>query len=424
MNRSFAVGWRQAFAMMMIMICTGMVASTYGIIAVPLAREFHSSRMTVMLAMTVMSVSTAILSPIVGGLLDRTSLRRIVALGLAGLVGGYLALSFVTSFTHVLVIFGLLFAGSQAMSGPIAGTVLLTRWFERRRGTALGIAVSGIAGGAIVFPPLIQFLLDTFAWREGLRVLALILLVCTTPAWLLLVNRPGDRGLHADGADAPPQTATAAGPGPVPSTREILGDPSFWLLGVVVTTVFAGMMGVITNLVPMARDLGVAANPAAFVVTVYAATGFIGKLGFAALGDRFNPRTLMFAVLALFGIGMACLTQAGAGYGVLLLGAGLVGIGGMMIPLQSFVTPLVFGPEVVGRASGLLRFVSLCGLLVTPPLFGFVFDRTGSYAAIFLAVAGLAAVAMLLVPKIRLHPRGGPPVERVSSQPLVAQANI
>ena len=84
----------------------------------------------------------------------------------------------------------------------------------------------------------------------------------------------------------------------------------------------------------------------------------------------------------------------------------LVGVGGVMIPLQSFVTPRIFGPAVVGRASGLLSFVTLCGLLVMPPLFGFIFDRTGGYSAIFIAVAALAALATLLVPRIRLHPRG------------------
>jgi MFS family permease len=78
----------------------------------------------------------------------------------------------------------------------------------------------------------------------------------------------------------------------------------------------------------------------------------------------------------------------------------------MMIPLQSFVVPRIFGPEVVGRVSGLLGFVNLCALLATPPIFGLVFDRTHSYALAFFAFAGLALIAMLLVPKIRLCPRG------------------
>jgi MFS family permease len=391
---------------MVIMACSAMVASTYGIVAVPLAQEFHPSRMVLMLAMTVMAAGSGLLSPFLGDLMDRVSLRKIIGVGVALLVGGYVALSFVTSFVQVIAVCGLFFAGSNILAGPMSATVLLTRWFDRRRGTALGMAISGIALGTVIFPLVIQGLFDAFAWRDGLRALALILLLCCAPALMLLVNRPEERGLYPDGAEAPPPAAQEATQGPPPSVGAILADPSFWLLAVVATTVLAGMMGMVTNVVPMARDLGVDANAAAAIVSVYAATGVVAKLSFAAIADRVSPRHLMFVVLAMFGTGMACLAEATTGYWLILVGAGLVGTGGMMIPLQSFVTPRIFGPEVVGRASGLLGFVSLCGLLATPPLFGLVYDLTGSYSAIFYVVAALAAVAMLLVPRIRLHPRG------------------
>jgi MFS family permease len=419
MTTSFAVGWRQVGASAVIMACSAMVASTYGIIAVPLGAEFHPSRMVLMLAMTIMAAGSGVLSPFLGNLMDKLSLRLLVGIGIALLVGGYLTLSLATSFTMVLVTFGLFFAGSNILAGPISATVLLTRWFDRRRGTALGIAIAGVAGGTVVFPMLIQFLLDSFAWREALRVLALILFLCCVPALMLLVNRPEDRGLHPDGAESPPPSARATAAGPPPSVGTILADPSFWLLAAVVTTVLAGMMGMVTNVVPMARDLGVEANAAAAIVSLYAAAGVVAKLCFAGIADRVSPRHLMFLVLALFGAGMACLANAASGYWVMLLGAALVGTGGMMIPLQSFVTPRIFGPEVVGRASGLLSFVSLCGLLAMPPLFGLVYDRTGSYSAIFFTVAGLAALAMLLVSSIRLHRRGAEPDGQMAPQPLL-----
>lgn len=420
MKRSFAIGWRQVGASAVIMACAAMVSSTYGIVAVPLAQEFHPSRMVLMLAMTIMAAVSGIASPFLGDLMDKVPVRRIMAAGVALLVGGYVALSFATSFTQVMAIFAIFFAGSNILAGPIAATVLLTRWFDQRRGRALGFAISGIAGGTVLFPPLIQFLLDSFAWREALRALALILLLVTGPAVAMLVNRPEDRGLHADGADAPPQAALTTGTALTMSTGAILSDPSFWLLAAVVTTILAGMMGMVTNVVPMAIDLGVKPAAAAIVVSVYAGTGFIAKLLFAAMADRMSPRMIMFAVLGLFGAGMACLAQAPMGYGVIIVGSGLVGIGGMIIPLQSFVIPRIFGAEVVGRVSGLLSFVTLCGLLATPPLFGAIFDRTGSYAPIFFAFAGLSVVTMLLVPRIRLHLRGtdiAPTALRAAAEP-------
>jgi len=405
MTRSFAVGWRQVGASAVIMACAAMVSSTFGIIAVPLAQEFHPSRMVLMLAITIMSAVSGVASPFLGNLMDKVSLRRLIGIGVAMLIGAYLALSFATSFTQVMAIFAILFAGANVLAGPIAATVLLTRWFDRRRGRALGIAISGIAGGTIFFPPLIQFLLDTFAWREGLRVLALILFLLTAPAVLLLVNRPADRGLYPDGAASPPLTAEARGEGAALSTGAILSDPSFWLLATVITTVFAGMMGMVTNVVPMAVDLGVTPTAAALIISVYAGTGFAAKLLFAAMADRLNPRIILFAVLGLFGAGMAFLAQAEHGYAMIVLGSGLIGIGGMTLPLQSFLIPRIFGMEVVGRVAGLMGLFTLAALLVMPPLFGLIYDLTGSYAAIFLTFAGLSVLVMLLVPRIRLHLR-------------------
>jgi MFS family permease len=249
-------------------------------------------------------------------------------------------------------------------------------------------------------------------------VLALILFLLTVPALALVVNRPSERGLYPDGADGPVTAARTAEPAPALSTREIVTDPSFWLVGAVVTTVMAGMFGMVTNVVPMARDLGIGAREAALIVSVYAVTGWCAKLGFAAFGDRFNPRHMMFFVLGLLAAGMACLSRASTGYSVIMIGSGLIGIGGMMLPLQSFVIPRIFGPAVVGRAAGLLSLVTLAGMLVMPPIFGMIYDKTGSYAAIFLIFAAVAVLMMLAVPKIRLHPRGTAPEQPTG--PLVA----
>ena len=116
---------------------------------------------------------------------------------------------------------------------------------------------------------------------------------------------------------------------------------------------------------------------------------------------------------------MACLTQAGAGYWAIALGVCLIGLfGGLMVPLKSLLVPRIFGQKVVGRAMGMMSVISLCAMLATPPLFGLAFDLTGSYATISLTFAVLAAAGMLLVPYIRMHPRGGAPVSpRLDGKP-------
>jgi len=191
------------------------------------------------------------------------------------------------------------------------------------------------------------------------------------------------------------------------SPFSVLRDPAFWMIAITVAVVTSGMKGMITNLAPLVMDNGVEVSRAAFLVSLFAGCGLLAKLNFAMLSDRIGPRILMFFALGGFAAGMACLTQAGLGFPAIALGVALTGLfGGLMIPMESYLAPRVFGQRSVGRAMGMLTGVILLALLSTPPLFGLIFDLTGSYRGIFWTFAGLALVTLLVVvPFIRLHPR-------------------
>jgi len=406
MTTDFGIGWRQVAACFWLLAADAFIASAYSVVAVPLGHEFHPTRMVLMLTMTIMAAVSGVLSPLLGSLMDRTSMRRIMLLGALLLASGYAAISFATSFAQVLVIFGLLVAPANVLIGPVAATVLLSRWFVKRRGTALGIAISGIAMGSVIYPPVIQWLLDHHDWRDAFRLFALVLLVCTVPAAALVVNSPADRGLHPDGAKTDPTLARAGAEAPLVSVRAILSDPAFWLGAAIFAVVLSGLKGMVTNLAPLAIDQGIKPRDAAFLISIYGGCAFVAKLGFAAVADRLNPRTLMFISLAGFASGMACLTQAASGYWAIALGVGLAGLfGGLMVPMQSLLVPRIFGQRVVGRAMGLISMVTLCALLSSPPLFGRIYDVTGSYTAIFVTFVALAIGMVLAVPYMRLRPR-------------------
>jgi MFS family permease len=391
------------------MAAGAMVSSGYSVVAVPLGEEFRPTRMVLMLTMTVMSLAGGLLSPLLGSLMDRVSLRLLMLLGAASLAAGFVAVSFATSFTQVLVIYGLFMAPANILVGPMAATVLLSRWFVRRRGTALGFAIAGVSLGGFIYPPLIQLLLDNYEWREAFRLLALIVFLTTVPAAALVVNRPADRGLHADGAAADPDLHRADAPAARLSTRAILTDPTFWIVAAVLSVVMSGMMGTVTNLVPLAMDEGIDPTAAALLISIYSGFGFLAKLFFAAVADRLNPRHLIFLALAGFGLGMASIIGAEAGYWLIAIGVGLIGLfGGLMTPLQGLLIARIF-PAAVGRVSGLMTVVILGALLATPPLFGLIFDVTGDYDAIFIAFAALAATTMLIVPYLRLQPKAAAP---------------
>lgn len=409
MPQGFSVGWRQVWVSLILVAAVTMVATTYSILAVPLEKEFQTSRMTVMLSMTIMAGTNAVLSPIFGSLMDRLSLRVLSVIGAACLVAGYLALSFATSFVQVLIIFGLFMAPAGLLAGPMMGTVLLARWFTKRRGRAMGMMVAGVGLGGFVFPPIIQALLDGYEWREALRILALLLAVIAIPPALLVVDHPSDRGLLPDGETVSAESAPDGGEQPMLSVGAILRDPAFWLASLLFAIVLSGMQGTISNLVPLAQDAGIEPRLGAYFVSIYAIASFVAKLAFAGFADKFSPRGLIVTCVAGYAVGMACLLEGDLGFAMIALGTVVFGFfGGLMMPLQSVLIPRIFGPNVTGRASGLINFVLLLFMLAAAPLFGRIFDLFGSYDAILIIAIGLAvAVLVLVVPFIRLHPRGG-----------------
>jgi len=405
-TESFLIGWRQVGVCFVLLAATGMITMTYSIVSVPLAEEFKPSRTMLMMAMTVLSATSAALMPFLGNLMDRTSLKVTMVTGGVMLGVGYAAISMATSFNQILIIFGLLIAPANVLLGPLATTVLLSRWFVLRRGRAIGFAIAGISAGGVIFPFIIQGLLNAYDWRTTLQLLGLILASLAVSAALLVVNRPSDRGLNPDGASKQPEQAkTEQDQAPI-SALKILGDPAFWMIAGTVAIVTSGMKGMITNLAPLVSDSGIEVARAASLVSVFASCSFIAKLSFAALADRTGPRTLMILALGGFAAGLACLTQAHLGYGVIALGVGLIGLlGGFMVPMESYLVPRIFGQKIVGRAMGLLSGTILIALLATPPLFGFIFDLTGSYIGIFWTFSGLALLTIFLVPFVRLSPR-------------------
>ena len=416
MTASFAIGWRQVGSCFLLLSASGMVVGTYSLIAVPLAEEFQPSRMVLMLSMTAMSAASAILMPLLGSLMDRVSVRKLMMLGGCLLSAGYLGVSLAAEFWQVLLVFGVLFAPANVLIGAVAVTVLISRWFTERRGRATGFAIAGLSAGSFLFPVIIQGLLDAFEWRDALRLLALLLMCLTVPAAFLVTDHPAEHGLNPDGAAQPSELARAELAREPISARAILSDPAFWVIAGTVATVTAGMKGMVTNLAQLAIDNRVNASAAATLVSIYSGCGFTSKLFFAALADRVGPRTLMFLALSGFAVGMGLLTQANAGYGAIALGVSCIGLfGGLMMPMESFIAPRIFGQRAVGRAMGILSSVISIALLSTPPLFGLVFDLTGSYSTVFWAFSGLALAGLLWLPRIRLHPRNYASVERAYS---------
>lgn len=406
MAGKFTLGWRQVWLALVLLSAGSMVTVTFGILSVPLLAEFGPSRMTLMLPMSVIAVVMALLGPLLGPLMDRFSLRLTVAAGGVLLSAGYIALSFATEFWQVMVVYGLFLGPSQLTVGNMAMTVLVSRWFSAMRGRAMGVSLTGVSVGGFVFPLVAQFLLDTFDWRTALRVFAAILALIVFPCVMLMVDRPGDVGLHPDGSDEEPEHGDAEALAAASLTnRQILSDPTFWILALILSVVFSAMRGVLTNLAPMATDQGIDATFVAYLFSIYALAGVVAKLGYAAFADRADPRKLLLMTLVGTCAAYVCLTFAERGFALIAGGALFIGLfGGALLPMQGYLVPRIFGRGVVGRVSGLLGLALFVFNVGAPPLFGLIHDISGAYDLVFIAYVVMTLGTMLVLPYMRVDP--------------------
>jgi sugar phosphate permease len=407
LSGKFTLGWRQVWLALILLSVGSMVTATFGILSVPLMTEFGPSRMTLMLPMSVIAAVMAVLGPPLGTLMDRISLRLTVVVGGVLLSAGYVALSYVTEFWQVLVVYGLFLGPSQLTVGNLAMTVLVSRWFSALRGRAMGISLTGVSVGGFVFPLVAQFLLDTFDWRTAVRVFAAILALIVFPCVLLMIDRPSDVGLHPDGADADPEHGDAEALAAAGLTnRQILSDPTFWILALILSVIFSAMRGVITNIAPMATDEGIDPTYIAYLVSIYSLAGVAAKLGYAAIADRSNPRKLLMVTMLGAAAAHLCLVFAESGFAMLATGALLIGFfGGTLLPMQGYLVPRIFGRGVVGRVSGLLGLALIVFNVASPALFGLIHDISGNYDAVFVTYIALTVGTMLLLPIMRVDPR-------------------
>jgi MFS family permease len=406
MKRTIFAGWWQvAVSMLNQGAAAGTVIVCFSVIAVPLQKEFGGSRAVLGLIMTLTYLINGLTNPVLGAAMDRYSIRRILLGGGVLLAAGYLALSFATSMTGVFLAYGMFLALANAIMGPLSYSTLLPRWFVRRRAKAVGITVLGYAVGGLFLPPLFQFLIETFGWREAVRLFAAFVILVVVPmiGWLV-IDRPSDVGLYPDGDAQPPAAAEKQGADQPQSTTSLLCDMNFWVITLGVGLVVCGAAGVLGNMVPLVISRGFTARQGALVLSCFSAGSFSSKLLYAAFGDRLRPRVGLAAGLFFFTLSSLFFLRSYT-YPVLLSGSFLHGMGvGVALPLWSYLTARVFGSRHVGRVFGLMTIVVTPISLLAPPVLGRIFDRTGAYDDGFILYICLGLSAFLLVPRLRVAP--------------------
>jgi MFS family permease len=391
-------GWRVTAASAVGLFCWSLPPYSFAVFLKPIAEELELSRAAVSSLFGAAALSVAITSGPVGYLIDRVGGRAVILpfLALAGTAFALRAL-----LEPPLWPFVLLFALSGVAgvgSSPVGYARLLSTWFDRRRGLALGIAIAGGALGAIVHPVLAETLIRELGWRRAHVVLGSLMLAIGLPAIALFVRpRPEPRSVG-------PLT-NAATPGV--SVVEGIRSPVFWIVAVVLLCDAVANSSLAIHLSALLTDRGLAPRESALALSAMGSAAFVGRLSTGWMLDRFFAARVSFGLLLATAAGVALLSSANT-FGVAVLGAFLVGFG---MGGEADVTPFL-----LSRYFGLRSFSTLYGLsyaavglawAIGPVMMGRTFDATGSYAPQLsrLVVMLLAAAAlMLMLPRYTASP--------------------
>lgn len=388
----------------------GPAVATLSIFMTPMTETFGWSRTAMSGAVSVGGLAAALLSPVLGPLMDRHGSRMMLC-G-AVLVTGLCALSL--SWVATLPMFYLLYCTARMnFAGPfdlgIYGAI--NTWFLRRRALATSTATLAQMSGLVAMPLIAQFAISGGTvsggggWPDGwLAVGTTVLVVGFLPAWLLMRRSPEDMGLLPDGdrkplpGDASDQSSgQSSGPIMEPSfTRaQAMRTPAFWLLSLFTLLVYPVQAGVSLHQAPHLIERGLDPTLSATIVSTFSLMSAIAGFGFGWIARRLAPNhSLALVGAALCGSTLAMIWIEGPWLAYLSAAGFGVGIGGLLT-LLPIAWADYFGRRSFGAIRGAALTVQVTAQAMGPILSGVLWDLTGDYVLSLSCFGGLAGAAAL-----------------------------
>jgi len=320
-------------------------------------------------------------------LADRFGPRWVCAGGMGLIALGLLVTSWAQSLWAVYLSYGLLVGlGIAFVYTPSIANV--QPWFTARRGLAGGIASSGVGAGTLLVPVLVTLALSQMPWREGMRSLALGVLLLGFMAASLLKRAP-----------SPANTGTAAASGL--SLRETLRTPTFRWFYLAVVLASPVMFIPFAHVSASARDLGLDESLAVGLVGLIGMGSLVGRFAIGVLADRLGRAPTLVLMQLSMGASYALWFSAQGAWG--LMGFALwFGLSyGSIVSLLPAICMDYFGAKSVAGVVGTLYSGAAVGNLLGPVLAGAVFDATGHYHAVMGVCLGLAAMATWATQQMR-----------------------
>lgn len=360
-----------------------------------------------MIAFSILFLAIAGASPFIGRLVDRYGVRIIISAGALTAGLGFVLLSLMQNIWHFYAAYVIIGIATTA-TGAIPSTKLVSNWFAKRRGTAIGIMSAGIGAGIFALAPLLgSYLMPNYGWRLSYLALAIITWTLIPLALFVVRTKPADLGLYPDGiqsqtslADVGVTVVTGKGF----NLRMALGTPAFWLLALTFFSMAFGSLGVSQGQVLYLQDIGFPLAVAANALTGLGLGSAVGKFIFGWLCDKIPAKYACAISCVLLAAGTIILLnlKAESSLAAIWFYAVIIGLGnGGWLPTMSMLVNNNFGLTSYGAIFGMVAFVQSIGGAIGPFLGGYMYDTMNTYRWAFLIFLGLDIIAAITVLFVR-----------------------
>ena len=376
-------GWKIIIVAFLVdFIAVGFFFYSYGVFFKALAVEFGGSRLDVSIGITLVNIVGALIAPTLGHALDKFPIKNVMLFGCINMSLGFFLLSFINSQWQLYLILASLIAVGAAAMGGLPTAKLVTNWFVKKRGTALGIATMGISLSGVLMPMLSAALIDAYGWRTGFLVFSVVTFSLVMPIVIrYVVDLPSDLGLFPDNRKMVGSiSAIHIGREPIRwKTKDAIKNRDFWLIVLTFGLLFCCMGATLTHMVPRVTDMGISLGDAAQVLSIGAGTGVLGKVIYGWITDKYNAKRAIWLAIIFQFSGQLMLLSAES-YAGLLMGSATFGFGmGGIVPIHGSIVSSRFGQEGFGFMMGLMRPAMMPIMVTGIPFAGWIFDTMGSY---------------------------------------------
>ncbi len=380
------------FAGVVLMVSNGQTISGLSVFDNEFMNEFGWSLGEIKFRDMITLLLAGLAAPFIGVLIDRFGVRRCMMAGWVLLILGNLAYSRLESLTGLYLVHAL-FALVLVVCGLNAAVILVSKWFTRYRGTAIGIALMGTSMGGIVFPQYGTAMIEVLDWRGAFAWGSLFPAIMLVATWLLVKDKPSGQA-----ADTSAANATAAAEGV--AYADALRSRSFWALAIIAMATFYTVLGTQAHIFVYMTGADFDSRVATNAISLFYFCALIGKFVFGLAADHFDKRKVFYGNILVMLLGSLILIRMNVNLIWIAVTAFGLGWGGVYTLIQLTVMN-IFGTRDAGKILGTITVLDASGGGLGIWLTGVIYGATGSYELPFIIFAALIVVALVALTQVK-----------------------